>query len=202
MERKLEKILFSENIYSYAILDGAAIPDLLMKLFELRPPHVCLYRGELEADLAEVAPYLVNLIPGTKFTSWLLSNCWGRHWGIFVHSPFPNVELRKHFRKFLTVHSEEGNPMLFRYYDPRVLPKFLPTCHEDELELLFGKVKSYFAESDDGRDLIRFQFLDKKLKQLNLSMEKSNAFPMMPPPPAAASAGEFQGNQFSEHRYA
>lgn len=195
MEQKLERILFSENLYTYAILDGAAIPDLLMKLFELRPPHVCLYRGELDADLAEVAPYLVNLIPGTKFTSWLLSNCWGKHWGIFVHSPYPNVELRKHFRKFLTVHNEDGNPLLFRYYDPRVLPKFLPTCHKDELGLFFGKVKSYYAESDDARDLVRFQFPNNELKQVNFEINQSPGF-MMPPPV------DSQRNQFSEYGHA
>lgn len=195
IEQKLEQFLFSENILVYAILDGASVPELPMRLFEMRPPHVCLYRGDLDADLAEVAPYLVHLVPGTKFTNWILAEAWGKHWGIFVHSPFPLVELRKHFRKFLTVHNEEGNPMLFRYYDPRVLPKFLPTCQKDEVDLMFDKVQAYFAESDDAGELIRLQILNDKLKQSNFPMRPAFGDMLMPPQGA-------QRNQFAELQYA
>lgn len=172
MEHKLGQYIFSENIYVYAILDGAAIPDLLMRFYEMRPPQICLYRGEIDADLAEVAPYLVNLQPGARFTNWLLKECWGKHWGIFFHSPYLMVEVRKHFRKFLTVHNEDGNPMVFRYYDPRVLPKFLPTCQPDELELFFDKAKTFFAESDDATELIRTLYSNGELRQINLEMPK------------------------------
>src|SRR5687767_7614535 len=107
---KLEQYLFGENIYVYAILDGASVPDLLERLDEMRPPYVCLYRGEMDEDLAAVAPYLVNIAPRTQFAKWLLSECWGRHWGIFAHTHYSMVEARKHFRRFLTVHDEAGNP--------------------------------------------------------------------------------------------
>jgi hypothetical protein len=174
MEQKLGQFLFRDNALVYAILDGASVPDLPMRLFEMQPPNVCLYRGDLDADLAEVAPYLVHLIPGTRFANWVLSECWGKHWGIFVQSPYPLIELRKHFRKFLTVHDQEGNPMLFRYYDPRVLPKFLPTCKEEELSLIFDdKVRAFFAESDDAGELIRLQCVNNELKQWNFAMQQS-----------------------------
>lgn len=178
---KLEQYLFGENTYVYAILDGASIPDLLERLCEMRPPHVCLYRGELDADLAEVAPYLVNIAPNTQFTNWLLRECWGRHWGVFAHTHLSMVEARKHFRKFLTVHDEAGNPLLFRYYDPRVLRKFLPTCEGEELEQLFGGVASFFAESADAADLVRFQNASGELKQWNFEVNRKAGAPMPPP---------------------
>lgn len=169
MEKQLGNYLFNGNIRLYAVLDGASIPDLPARLYDLRPPHVCLYRGELEPDLAEVAPYLVNLVPGADFTNWLLDNCWGKHWGIFAQTQFSLVEVRKHFRRFLTVHDESGNPMLFRYYDPRVLNKFLPVCKADELAQIFERVVTFFAESDDAKELLSFKFENNALVQTNFS---------------------------------
>ena len=163
MKEKLEKFLFNENARAFAVLDGASVPDLPLKIYEMQPHSVCLYRGEIEPDIAEVAPYLVELIPDTTFTDWLLTEgTGGKHWGIFARSPFSLTEMRKHFRKFLTVYDEAGNPMLFRYYDPRVLVKFLPTCDAESLRDLFGRVTEYAAEtSADG--FARFELLDGRL---------------------------------------
>jgi len=47
--------------------------------------------------------------------------------------------MRQHFRRFITVHDESGKPLLFRYYDPRVLRTFLPTCNAKELAEIFGR---------------------------------------------------------------
>jgi hypothetical protein len=195
MEEKLGQFLFSDNALVYAILDGASVPDLPMRLFEMCPPNVCLYRGDLNPDLEEVAPYLVHLVPGTRFTNWLLSECWGRHWGIFAQSPYSLIELRKHFRKFLTVHGEDGTPMLFRYYDPRVLPKFLPTCQPEEMDLIFSdKVRAYFAESDDAGELIRLQYINNELKQWRFEMKPAAAVEMQP--------HAFQPSRFAESNHA
>ena len=174
MKQQLEKYLFRNDTHSYAVLDGASVPDLPVKLYEMNPPNVCLYRGELPADLVYVAPYLVHLFPGTPFTDWLLSECWGKHWGIFAQSPLSIVGMRKHFRQLLTVDDETGKPMLFRYYDPRVLLPFLMTCNRDELEILFGKVRYYFAESPDAAELFRFHFANNKLNEAKLKLEFDN----------------------------
>src|SRR5215213_6072724 len=103
-KEKLKQILFGEDIPVYVILDGASVPDLPTRLYEMPLPNVCLYRGELEPDVAEVAPYLVNLVPDATFTDWLLTEGWGKHWGIFAHCLCTLTEMRKHFRSFLTVH--------------------------------------------------------------------------------------------------
>jgi hypothetical protein len=173
MKEDLEKHLFGENMRVYAILDGASIEDLPTRIYDMRPRNFCLYRGELDADIAEVAPYLVELAPQTYFTEWLLENCWGRHWGIFAHSHFTIDAVRKHFRKFLTVYDDAGNPLLFRYYDPRVLTKFLPTCKPEELQKLFGQVTTFFAESNERKELFRYQFFSDSLQQSALDV-KSN----------------------------
>lgn len=173
MKEELKKHLFGEHQRVYAILDGASIEDLPTKIAELRPRNFCLYRGELDTDLAEVAPYIVELAPRDIFTEWLLENCWGKHWGIFAHSPFSITEVRKHFRKFLTVYDDAGNPMLFRYYDPRVLTQFLLACEPEELQDLFGKVTTYFAESNETKNLVRYQFFNDSLQTSSLDFKST-----------------------------
>jgi len=174
MIKNLTNYLFRQNAHTYAVLDGASVPDLPMKLHESDLPNICLYRGELPADLVHVAPYLVHLLPETEFTNWLLTECWGRHWGIFVQSAQTITGMRKHFRTMLTVYDESGNPLLFRYYDPRVFIKFLPTCTTSELESFFGDVRYYFVETGDAMNLIRYDFSDNNLKKVNLSLESKN----------------------------
>ncbi len=174
MKHQLEKYLFRKDNHTYAILDGASVPDLPNKLYEMSPSNVCLYQGELSPDLVYVAPYLVHLSPGTPFTDWLLTESWGKHWGIFVQSPVSLTGMRKHFRLLLTVYDDQGNPMLFRYYDPRVLPAFLKTCKQDELETIFGQVRHYFTELPDKSQLTRFSLANQKLKEVELKIEIEN----------------------------
>lgn len=172
MKEQLGQYIFRDGTYTYAVLDGASVPDLPVRLYEMNPPHICLYRGELPADLVYAAPYLAVLIPGTPFTDWLLTECWGKHWGIFAQSPVSLTGMRKHFRSLLTVNDPDGKPMLFRFYDPRVLPPFLLTCNADELAAIFGEVKYYFAESVETKELFRFNFAKSKLKETRLNLEK------------------------------
>lgn len=140
----------------YAVLDGAMIPDLLPKLHEHNPDYVCLYRGELAPDIAEVAPYLVQLEPASQFTNWLLEQGWGERWGIFATSAADLRVMRRHFRAFLIVHDEEGHPLYFRFYDPRVLRVYLPTCNDEEASKVFGSVIYYTLEHETPDALLRF----------------------------------------------
>jgi hypothetical protein len=141
-----------------AVLDGASVPDLPAALLQHDPRHVCLYRGELAPDLAECAPYLVRLEPDAAFTSWILEDGWGEHWGIFALAPqsVPFRELRKHFRTFLMVYDADGQPLYFRFYDPRVLQAYLPTCSEEDARTIFGPVSAYLVETDQGKAALRF----------------------------------------------
>lgn len=142
---------------TFAVLDGAAIPHLIDHLYgDPRPDFVCLYRGALEPDMAEVAPYLVQLKLEAPFTEWVLTEGWGKHWGIFVLSAAPMVAVRRHFRTFLMVKNPEGKQLYFRFYDPRVLRVFLPTCNRQETAAVFGPLKAYLCEADKPETLLTF----------------------------------------------
>ena len=134
----------------FAILDGAAVDGLPRQLARMQPTHVCLYRGELAADMVATAPYLVHLAPNHAFTNWMLEKAWGNNWGVFVEAGVDIKALRKHFRGFLMVDDPNGRSLYFRYYDPRVLRVYLPTCCAQELVHVFGPVKRYWVEDDEN----------------------------------------------------
>jgi hypothetical protein len=167
------KLFREESANVYAILDGASVPGLLSKISEHKPEHLCLYIGDIEPDLAEVAPYLVRLDRTSKFTDLVLGEGWGKHWGIFAVSQSDLRTLHKHFRKFLMVHTFDGKPLYFRYYDPRVLRVYLPTCNEDELKTVFGPIQLYLLEDEDPNTALRFSNISSVLKQDKLPLNNS-----------------------------
>lgn len=159
INQSLVKYLFSQpetNVYT--VLDGASVPELPQLLWEHEPENICLYRGEQEPDMAAVAPYLVKLEYDHPFTKLVCEQGWGKHWGIFVITP-AEVDiriLRNHFRRFLMVYDPDGKLIYFRYYDPRVLRIYLPTCNAEEIKIVFGPVSCYMLESKDTSVLLRF----------------------------------------------
>jgi hypothetical protein len=163
----LVKYLFSEPATSvYAVLDGASVEQLPQMLWEHEPENICLYRGELEPDIAATAPYLVKLQYDHPFTKLVCEKGWGNHWGIFAIAP-AEVDIRamrQHFRRFLMVYNPDGKLVYFRYYDPRVLRVYLPTCNTEEIMLVFGSISSYVIEDEEPARLLRFSIDVDKLR--------------------------------------
>lgn len=153
--------LFAEpTVNVFAVLDGASIKGLPKLLWEHKPEHVCLYRGELSPDLAACAPYLVRLQPRSPFTDIVIREGWGKHWGVFALSSADLKTLRKHFRNLLIVRDPQGKSLYFRYYDPRVLRVYLPTCNAQETRMVFGPVESYVLEDEKPSNPLCFMVID------------------------------------------
>ncbi|MBI4854927.1 MAG: DUF4123 domain-containing protein [Acidobacteria bacterium] len=166
MLNKLAQKLFStEDIQPYAIVDGASISKLLEKLDEYQVECECLFAGDLEDDIAEVAPYLVKLMADSTFAEWLLLEGWGKHWGIFLLTKIELSTLLNHLCKFIRVRDEEGRVLHFRFYDPRVLSKFLPTCTTKELVNFFGEIESFIIETENEEIAKCFSLSNSNLKE-------------------------------------
>ena len=135
---------------TFAILDGASVEGLLVQFETMAPVYRCLYRGELENGIDEVAPYLVELEQGSEFTNWVLSEGWGNHWGIFmvVKESVSIDALLRHFRKLNKVKGADGKIVIFRYYDPRVLRIFLPICESEQVPSFFALVVCFICEDE------------------------------------------------------
>lgn len=140
----------------YAILDSCDEPRVPEKTRELGAERaVSLYRGSVEQDYADVAPYLVSA--DESLVQWIEENLWNDPWGIFMFAATDLVSLRKHFRRFLTVEDPDGKRLFFRFYDPRVLKDYLETCDDEECKAFFGPSDSFFAVVDGAVWLIRRQ---------------------------------------------
>jgi len=126
----------------FAIVDATdtpSVPGRARALGEGRA--VSLYRGRAEEDLFAIAPYLVQLDWPTL--EWITGALWPEPWGVFVVADVPLEVLRSHFRRFLVVDGPEGESWYFRFYDPRVLPRYLASCTPDELTAFYGPVTAY-----------------------------------------------------------
>jgi hypothetical protein len=140
----------------YAVLDGARDERIYRAVYDSRLEHECLFAGDLSYELSEVAPYLVRLEADAPFTRWLLEQGWGRSFGIFAWARADMETLRRHFRRLLQVKDERGRRLYFRYYDPRVLRSYLPSCTALELREVVGPLRRLFAESREG-DLMSYE---------------------------------------------
>lgn len=169
----LQRTLSETRQHLYGVLDGASIPNLLSLLSENGLSSVCLVPGELDPELAQAAPYLAQLDAQSPFAELFLSQGLGKHWGILATSSADLRTLRMHFRKLMSVWDPDGKPLFFRYYDPRVLRIYLPTCNSGELRTVFGPVMTYYAEAQTAGKLLRFTLGPDGLGQQQVALAKS-----------------------------
>ncbi len=165
-----------EDPRPFALIDAARDPTIYPALLEADCTWCSLYRGESAKRLADSAPYLVQLDWQSRFTLRLLERGWGQSWGVFLTSSASLTSLRHHFRRLLMVKLPEGRLVYFRFYDPRVLRIFLPTCLLAELDEVFGPVARFLVEDDEGKTALEFR---RNAEQLG----KTRKLLQGPPPP-------------------
>jgi hypothetical protein len=144
---------------AWMLVDAARDKRIFGMLLEcFYSQHSCLFAGPLAPEVQVVAPYLVQLSYDDKKTRKFLNEAWSRSWGVFLRSDARLEGLRRHLRTFLMVLDPHGNPMLFRYYDPRVLRIYLPTCTRGEMEAVFGPIERFLMEDGTPQTLLDFSF--------------------------------------------
>ena len=127
-----------------------------------RRPHLRRGKGHVPAQglpvlrrssarLQQTAPYLIQLDREDRFTRYLIETGWGASWGSFVRTETGIKQLRRHLKEFLRVRDEAGKRLIFRYYDPRVLRVYLPTCRPAELDTFFGPINAFITEGSGAR---------------------------------------------------
>lgn len=167
--RRIQQTLWPEGLPGYTkvftIVDGAQDRRIYGAVDGSRQDRSSLYSvdrrwggQDLPWQLLMAGPYLVELDPEEQFTRYLLRNGWDRHWGIFFRSDADMQKVRRHFRELLVARDEKGRKLMFRYYDPRVLRAYLPTCLPGELRMMFGPVNVYLVPGDDPETVILFRF--------------------------------------------
>ena len=159
----------------FAILDGARnerivallkefgvpanVPVNSNQLAEKRqhdePLYQSLYIWKMALESAEQGPFLVRLPPESPLLKAVVMEGWGDSWGIFVESAVSFDDLWRHSRKFIMVEMPGGKTALFRFYDPRALRAFLPSCDQRQIESIFAIPIRIHIEDSEGQ-LMRF----------------------------------------------
>lgn len=169
--------------FNYMLLDAARMGSTIDEAILRNARCESLYRGESEAAMSSVAPYLFAVRNEPAFVDWRLKAGWGASWGVMLQASVSFPELHRHFRKFLLLKTEGGKELYFRFYDPRVLRMFLPTCDAEQLREFFGPVQYLIAEDAEPGFALHFS---QESGQLQIGRISVKAFLEQLPEPGPA----------------
>ncbi len=167
---RLLQILRGQPEPLFALLDAARDPRVLELLRASEAEYQSLYEGEKGRELDDYAPYLVNLPLQSKALETLAREGWGESWGLFLTSDRPFAKVRRYLRQFLLVKDERGRELYFRFYDPRVMRVYLPTCDAVEAGRMFGPISRYLVEADKHDALLQFTASEQGAAQQRLPL--------------------------------
>lgn len=138
----------------YAVLNTAADKRLLARIYN-EPQTQALVRSEDVTEVIQSSLHLVGLPTGSKLLASLVSEGWGRHWGIYMTYRGPLQALPLHLHNLRSLPQRSGNQE-FRYYDPRELNQLLETCSPDEAARLLGPIEHLLLEGKNPDVMVRF----------------------------------------------
>jgi hypothetical protein len=119
------------------LLDSAPNEGAYLKLQQLGVPFESLFDQTPEAGLLEIAPLLVEataLEPGARMRlfPWLQELAYASPCLSWFHTRHPMPTVAAHLRRFHVVGVSEGQAMLMRWYDTRMLPIWLACLGADQ----------------------------------------------------------------------
>jgi Domain of unknown function (DUF4123) len=155
----------------WMILDGARDPRIFGMLANSYLKYSCLYSGQIPSALKLAAPYLVPLQYDDRYTWRFIRNAWGNSWGVFIRCDSAADTLCRHLRQFLLVRVPGGSRLVFRFYDPRVLRVYLPSCNEAELRTVFGPISDFYVEDENPGNIWDFHLEGTRLVQQKISVQ-------------------------------
>lgn len=173
VQNRLLKILQQQPAQLFAILDAARDDRILDLLRNSGEEYQSLYEGKQGEDLVSFAPYLVRIPGESVLLQHLVKEGWGKSWGIYLTCDKPFQDVRKHFRHFLLIRTEDGKELYFRFYDPRVLRVYLPTCTPEDTTLFWGPVQVYLVESQHSDKLLHLVDNGRDIEQTVLVIKRS-----------------------------
>jgi hypothetical protein len=167
---RLLEILRGQPAPLFALLDAARDARVLELLRASKEKYQSLYEGEQGKLLDDYAPYLLSLPPKSDFLETLVSEGWGKSWGLFLTCDKQFAQLRRYLRRFLLVKDESGRELYFRFYDPRVMRVYLPTCTPAETTRMFGPISRYLIEAAEPDVLLQFTESGQGAEQQRVSL--------------------------------
>jgi hypothetical protein len=156
----------------WMIIDGARDRRIYPLVSYSGLQNECLFAGSLSIPLQRNAPYLVQLEHDDRATIRMIEEGFGQSWGIFIRADVGIKTLRRHLRTMIRVQGPNGKYMMFRYWDPRVLRVYLPTCLPDEVHRFFGPMEQVWSEDQPQKGrFLRFANRAGKLERMELEID-------------------------------
>lgn len=134
----------------YAYVHGGIVPKLHGQLAQADVRGWdCLWRGALNPAQKEQAPYIVELLPQSVFTDWLLREAATAYpgWGMLGVSSEAMLAMREHGRRLMTVTLPDGQQRQWTWYDPALWGDLLPRLSPDQLDQAFGRLSDWVLVS-------------------------------------------------------
>lgn len=125
--------------FRYAVVDLAAAPGLApVVMGRLASDAQPLFAPTLAVEVLAVGPWIVDLRRVPELEPEIDAHHARTPWGFFVETSVDIVSLRRVLRRFNYVHiPAKTQPVLFRYWDPRVMRGFLKIATRAQLTVLF-----------------------------------------------------------------
>lgn len=131
----------------FALLDASQSADIPICLEGFSNPARCLFDGAAYEDMAEVAPWLVELTRYSDVWDWFVEEGFGRNWGILIHSRLELPRLKTHLKKFLKIEDEDGERYFFKYYRPEHFNRYVPSFDDAQSAAFWRGIEAVYAES-------------------------------------------------------
>ena len=141
----------------YAIVDSARDEEAFTYFLADNIAYRSLFEGKMDVKHFGVSGFLVECQKDSILFDWLTTKAWGGSCSVFFITKASFEEVFKHLQKFNRVYLEDNDVVYFRYYDPRVLRVYLPTCNPKEIRMFYGDIQSFFMESENPEILTEFK---------------------------------------------
>ena len=165
----------------YAVADSARSRELAWAGFERWDLDRWSLFDRPAPHMSEVAPYLIPVpfqpqypYPDSGYLDLWASRL-GNNGGLLLTTTAHERTLWQHLRDLFEVVDEQGREFFFRWYDPRILRVYLPTCTAEESREFFGPIEQFIVESETPGSAIVCRVTDAKLSIRELPFGSQHA---------------------------
>ena len=109
-----------------------------------------LYLGTEQEIVGDYAPQLCQ-DADYQLLSHLLATWPDAPWGLALHSGAPIAELIHHLQSFITAFDPQGEKVIWRYQDPRLLGPMLDAFEPEDREIFLGPLQAIAAPQSGGK---------------------------------------------------
>jgi hypothetical protein len=134
--------LYGKGEYVFAVLDCSR---------DSRIPAFLDASGEryLGIDpLARVQTCVVTPHPQSRLLDVMIKDGWGRGWCSYFTGQCSLEEACSHLSGYVTLYTQRGQPLTFRYWDPRVLRALVPQMSPEEAAAFWGPFTRIIVEGE------------------------------------------------------